>query len=653
MARSTQELLVVIDASTEQLRRQLKRADDSVARSTGKIDRSIKKVDQTFNRLGAAAQAASRAMSVAVAAVAGSAVLHKLTSTADMYTQIHGRLQLVTDSSSELAEVQQKLFASAQDTSTAFEDVVGLYSRLAISTADLGLSQEKLLTLTELINQSYVISGASASEAANGTQQLAQALASGVLRGDEFNSVMENSPRLARALAEALGVTVGELRKMAEAGELTAGRVLPALLSQASQLDTEFGSMGDTIERAMTRLTNAVNAAMGKADMSPLIDAIDRLTEVVSDPDVQKGIGELATTAVKFVSDMTEGLSALGRAISDLRDLDFAGASKALGKQLLDNSGPGFLYEMITGQKWSERLGNVLSGQASPAPTKLAPVSVTAAKPKSAPVNLPNIPAIPPDFFKVDADDLVQSMERELAKVDELLLEDFGKKGKAVDLSNVITFELPEQGSESIEELERQLDDVGESTLQLQLMALQVGNSFADAFTDAIFEAKNLGDAMQGLAEDISRTIVKALILKSIQTGINHYFDDSKTPNAKGNVFDQSGLVPFAKGGIVNSPVVFPFANGTGLMGEAGPEAIMPLSRGRGGKLGVQASGGGVVVNINNHTQAQVTAKSRRGQDGQQVLDLMVEDSFNRLLGNGRLDQSLAANMGARRPGRF
>lgn len=100
---------------------------------------------------------------------------------------------------------------------------------------------------------------------------------------------------------------------------------------------------------------------------------------------------------------------------------------------------------------------------------------------------------------------------------------------------------------------------------------------------------------------------------------------------ANGGVFGPAGVVPFARGGIVDGPTVFPFANGVGLMGEAGPEAIMPLTRGKGGRLGVEASGvgsggGGVTVNVYNTAQAKVsTRSSRSGPNGAPRLDILVE----------------------------
>lgn len=131
-------------------------------------------------------------------------------------------------------------------------------------------------------------------------------------------------------------------------------------------------------------------------------------------------------------------------------------------------------------------------------------------------------------------------------------------------------------------------------------------------------------------------------------------------PMAKGGVFDQSNIVPFARGGIVNRPTLFPFARGVGLMGEAGPEAIIPLRRGRNGNLGVAASGAGggdVYVTINNHTDSQVTARKSKGPGGQMNLDVLVEPIEQKIAsrmarGQGSLGKTMQAQYGLQPVGR-
>ncbi len=116
--------------------------------------------------------------------------------------------------------------------------------------------------------------------------------------------------------------------------------------------------------------------------------------------------------------------------------------------------------------------------------------------------------------------------------------------------------------------------------------------------------------------------------------------------SAKGNVFSRGGLVPFAKGGIVGGPTIFPFANGAGLMGEAGPEAVMPLRRGPDGKLGVEGGGGSnVQVNINNYSGQNVSQSERQGDGGMRIIDIVVGKVVEQI-GSGGADKAMRGRFG-------
>ncbi|MBK7314925.1 tape measure protein [Candidatus Aalborgicola defluviihabitans] len=154
----------------------------------------------------------------------------------------------------------------AKRTNSAVEETGLLFTKLADAGKKLGVSNAEALKLTETINQSIQLSGASAEASKASIVQLVQGLQSGVLRGDEFNSVMEQSPRLARALADGLSVGTGELRKMAEEGRLTSDTVIKALQNQSDTVASEFGKLPATVGRAMTNLTTAFTAYVGESD---------------------------------------------------------------------------------------------------------------------------------------------------------------------------------------------------------------------------------------------------------------------------------------------------------------------------------------------------------------------------------------------------
>jgi phage-related minor tail protein len=123
-------------------------------------------------------------------------------------------------------------------------------------------------------------------------------------------------------------------------------------------------------------------------------------------------------------------------------------------------------------------------------------------------------------------------------------------------------------------------------------------------------------------------------------------------PNANGNAFAGGSVVPFAKGGVVSSPMLFPMSGGqTGLMGEAGPEAIMPLKRGKDGKLGVAAGGSSTQVNIYNSNGGEVTTQERQDPNGGKIIDIMIKKAVASGIASGDFDKAMGSTYGLRRQG--
>lgn len=193
-----------------------------------------------------------------------------LVRTADAYANLEARIKLVTGEGTALQEAFAGVFDVAQRTNSAVEGTGTLFARIAQSQRDLGASTTEAtataLQLTETINQAIAVSGGSAQSADAAVTQLIQALQSGVLRGEEFNSVLEQAPRLARALADGLGVTTGELRKLAEQGTLTSTTVIEALRGQSAALQREFEQLPPTVGRALTSLSNEWTRYVGEVD---------------------------------------------------------------------------------------------------------------------------------------------------------------------------------------------------------------------------------------------------------------------------------------------------------------------------------------------------------------------------------------------------
>lgn len=189
-------------------------------------------------------------------------------STIDSLTNMEARLRLISSSNAEFEKSLQGVVNIAQQTGQQLDGVGEVYARLGRATQALGVTQGELETVTRAVTQAVVVSGASATEAEAAMIQLSQGLAAGALRGDELRSVLEQTPRLAQAIADGMGVAVGQLREMGKQGLLTAETVVEALKSQAGVISGEFSQMPVTVERAWTTLTNAVSLFVQSADKS-------------------------------------------------------------------------------------------------------------------------------------------------------------------------------------------------------------------------------------------------------------------------------------------------------------------------------------------------------------------------------------------------
>lgn len=199
-------------------------------------------------------------------AFAGAFATGHLISLADEWNSVNARLKQASQSTDDFQVSQRELMAISQRTGTAFSDNASLFARSAASMREYGYSSEEVLKVTETISTGLKLSGASAAEASSVITQFSQALAQGVLRGEEFNSVNENGDRVIRALAAGMGVARKDLKAMADNGKLTADKVVPALISQLGALRDEYAAMPDTVSSSATKVENAFMAWVGGAN---------------------------------------------------------------------------------------------------------------------------------------------------------------------------------------------------------------------------------------------------------------------------------------------------------------------------------------------------------------------------------------------------
>lgn len=290
MASSLRELVVSVTVDSRRYQSEMARVSRMGASYAQTFRQGSEQMTRGWNQQTAAARTHATAMQGAsqalarYAAVAASAFgLGQLAQVADSWTNISNRLRLVTDSSESFARAQADVLRIAQATRQPLDATAELYQRIAMNQDALGLSGQEMARVVETISKTMVISGTSAAGAQAALVQLGQAFASGTLRGEELNSVLEQAPALAQAIAKGLGVTVGQLREMGKEGQLTAQQVISALQRQSGAVDEAFGSMEVTIGQAMTNLRTAFQVFVGQsADVSGASSAIAEAINLIA-----------------------------------------------------------------------------------------------------------------------------------------------------------------------------------------------------------------------------------------------------------------------------------------------------------------------------------------------------------------------------------
>ncbi|MFL9510796.1 tape measure protein [Acinetobacter baumannii] len=235
-------------------------------------ERNARNLGNELNSIERKGEFASKSMdslSVATRALAGHMAglltVGSAISKMDTYTGLQNRLKLVTNNQAELNKATEDTFRIAQKTCSAWDSVLQVYQRFSDNAETLNLTMDDTARLTETVSKAVAISGASAEAADAALVQFGQALASGTLRGEELNSVMEQTPALAKAIAKGMGITVGELRSVAAEGKITSQEIVKALRNVESDVDALFAKTDITIGQSLTLLNNEITKFVGEA----------------------------------------------------------------------------------------------------------------------------------------------------------------------------------------------------------------------------------------------------------------------------------------------------------------------------------------------------------------------------------------------------
>ncbi|HHP5591700.1 tape measure protein [Enterobacter hormaechei subsp. oharae] len=256
MAENVGDIEYVIKADTAQLLRADKQVRDITDGMEGGFNRADKAASSLTSSFGSLSRVATSLMAILS--------VQQVAQYADAWTTLNNKLANALRPSEQLVDVTERVFNITQQTRSSLDATASLYARLERATREYGTSADDLAKLTTIINQGFVVSGATAQEAENAIIQLSQGLASGALRGEEFNSVNEQGNRLIVALADSMGVGIGQIRQMAAAGKLTTDVVVNGLLSQGVTIGNEFANTTTTISQALQVAGNNITKFFGE-----------------------------------------------------------------------------------------------------------------------------------------------------------------------------------------------------------------------------------------------------------------------------------------------------------------------------------------------------------------------------------------------------
>jgi tape measure domain-containing protein len=268
---------IKVRSDSRQARSDLKKLEDSV----GKIESAASSMTSAFK---------TAAVSLGTLFVSGN-LTKGLISAGDTLKQLENRVALVTGRGKELGTTLNQLYRISANSRSSIGTTVEIFNRFSLALRGTGKTQDQVLAVTQAVGKAAVLSGASAESARAAIIQLGQGLAAGQLRGEELNSVLEQTPRVAQAIADGLGVPFGKLKELAQDGQITSEAVFNAIIAKAQEIEDEFALIEPTVRDLSVVMKDEFTRALG---------AINEITGV-SESAANKIV--LLTQAFRFVAD--------------------------------------------------------------------------------------------------------------------------------------------------------------------------------------------------------------------------------------------------------------------------------------------------------------------------------------------------------------
>ena len=301
----------------------------------------------------------------ALAAVGGVFALRAVANLSDSYTNLQNRLKVVTDGAVELERVSQSLLAVSNRSRVSWEATAQIYQRTAAASTELGVSQQQLIDFTETLNQSVIISGATAEEAHGALIQLSQGIASTELRGQELRSVLEQLPFVAQVIADSLGVARGALIKLGESGAISADAILDAFRNAREEIAERFLTLTPTISQSFQVLRNETLSYVGS--LNEATGAFGLISQGILGLAANFDTAATAMEAVVILLSVELARRAIPLAIRGIQALTVAVAANPLGALAIGTTTAisllvGFRDELVLTEDGTVTFGDVVNG---------------------------------------------------------------------------------------------------------------------------------------------------------------------------------------------------------------------------------------------------------------------------------------------------
>lgn len=335
-----------VDMDTARLlqgRRDIDAALNGINGSMGRLEVGINRTERSLSSIEGTMSSLTGVAKALIAALSVQQVGAYAQAWQDLSNKLANAVRDSVPPFETLADVTERVFDISQKTRSGLDATATLYARLERSTRSYGVTVEDITRLTTIINQGFVVSGATAEEASNAIIQLAQGLASGALRGDEFNSVNEQGNRLMIALADSMNVSIGALRNMAAEGKLTTEVIVNGLLSQGDKIGQEFAKTTATISQSLEIANNNITKFFGenatvKAGVKIFSDSVISLSEnlealsttltIVAGIMGARYVGALTMATSAKIADTAATIASANASKVAAKDAEFEAAAK-------------------------------------------------------------------------------------------------------------------------------------------------------------------------------------------------------------------------------------------------------------------------------------------------------------------------------------